>query len=196
MNDRFDVQLGVARPIEPGPAPRAAAPDAGPPPRREPVEYRNRGIPVYLLPPLLILFAALGIVSYQNLTTPLPLKPLARQVQGETGLAPRAAEENRAPAPVAETVTVVPATRAAQPEARPFVPMELPALKPAIDVVETSAEKPAVPSARAMSKPLTTPASLFEHETVDGLRPVADGALKRARATAPEPPLTTPTSEP
>ncbi|MDR3637721.1 MAG: hypothetical protein P4L84_28195 [Isosphaeraceae bacterium] len=197
MRDRFDVQLGVARPVETG---AGVMSEAGPEPETAAVkpavvvEYRNRGIPVYLMPPLLIVLAALGIMSYQNMTTPYPLRRSPALAATETR--PVATEPDapaaspvvaKQPVPAVPPAPALTETTSSVPP-RPPVPA---AFKSAVVLVETSAEKPVPPAA---PRPITDAASLFDHDTTAGLRPVVDNDLKRT-ANTPEPPLVAPASK-
>lgn len=188
MKDRFDVQLGVARPVETAPeTTQEAPPETGQP--MVVVEYRNRGIPVYLIPPLLIVFAAIGIMSYQNVTTPSVVRPVAKSASGPAQAPPAKRDMVK---------TLVVATEKADDAGAPVPPRppipELPS--PTIDLVETSAETPAPSPAPKTLAPITDPAALFEHETAAVLRPVGDAEPKRNGPNAPEPPLTPPATEP
>ena len=188
MKDRFDVQLGVARPA--ARTENAADPAAEAEP--EPVvvvEYRNRGVPAYLVPPLLIVLAALGIMSYQNLSASLPLRPVAQSSPVEQGSVPSAARTGSDPAAVDEKVEaaqVVVVQTPEDPSAAPRRPPIPAPAKPTIEVVETSTAKPAAAIVPAAPTPMSGPEALFDHETVAGLRPVG--------GPAHEPPLVTPPS--
>ena len=188
MKDRYDVQLGVARPVEPvADEPAGETDDPAPPKAVVVVEYRNRGVPFYLVPPLLIVLAAVGIMSYQTMTEPYPLRKPPKLVQAEVPQGSAGVSRQ------AEAPTVQPVAREAQPSlAPPPRPPVRTTVKRAIEVVETSAEKPA-PAAAAVAKPINGPASLFELDTNAGLRPVADAAVTRAANTS-EPPLVSPGS--
>lgn len=188
MKDRFDVQLGVARPVDPGAVPRT---DPAPDPKPEPVvvvEYRHRGVPIYMMPPLLILLAALGIMSYQNVSASLPLRPVAQSGSAAETTAAKAVNAGAGEDGVDAKVEPAHVVVVQKPDERPPVLVRPPIpepKKPEIEVVETSAAKPATTPVAVASRPAYGPEALFEHETADGLRPIA-----------PEPPLVAPRAKP
>jgi hypothetical protein len=197
MRDRFDVQLGVARPVEAS-APPEETPGATPG-RANPVvvvEYRDRGVPFYLMPPLLIVLAALGIMSYQNMTTPYPVRRASQATvaaspsRGPQAVIARPGALARA-ATVPASFTAVPAAAEPARAAAPRPPLPAP-VSPGIEVVETSAEKPAPGTVAPAPRPVVEPSDFFDQDTTVGLRPVTGAAPKRT-ATASEPPLVAPT---
>ena len=186
MKDRFDVQLGVARPV----ARTEDAPELAGDVKLDPeivVEYRNRGLPAYLVPPLLIVLAALGIMSYQNVSASLPLRAVTqptpvRQISERTDERAVAVDEK-----VETAHVVVEKTPETGSPVLPRPPVPAPA-KPTIEVVETSSARPAVPNDPPAQKRIGGPQALFEHETLAGLRPLGTAAA--------EPPLAAPSSRP
>ncbi len=210
MSDPRDFQLGAAKPVGSSQQPDEAAPepdDAIGPDSAQPmvvIEYRNRGIPTYLIPPLLIILAALGIMSYQHLTPPGPIAaqveshrvarpPMPASAGGkgrtiEVESADRSADsepivvKSEAPKP-AEPVAERPVPR---PEP-PAVPVAEPPAKP-LTVVETAPPKPANPPDEVVARgPITIPRDLFDLTSAAGLKPVSDGAEPSNTSVAPAP---------
>ena len=154
-------------------------PDPSPDEVRTPqvaVVYRSRGVPWWFIPPLLVVAAVVGVVSYRRIE---PTRPRVVYVK-ET--MPNAAPSVASPASPAVVATVASAEPSAVPGPTPVLPAPVSAVAPASPTLP-------LPTPAEPTPPPTGPSvPVYEEPVLAGPVPSADAAPEPRVAPKPVPP--------
>jgi hypothetical protein len=188
----------MLEPFDDTPEPAGHAPGPGPAGRPDPqpvivIEYRQRGFASRLMPPALILLAALAISSYQRRT---PVRPIAPRIDLKA-LAQQKHAEPEPPSPPtkvifrpdtpepepdageAPTVAAVERPRAAAP-ASPFDLDPASGLEPVMAPAPPGPDRDLAAAAAATPEPVSPPDPIPAGPAAEDLRPGPDGAMAGA----------------